>query len=112
MLRISEDTRVEDCATPSSLSLLPVSLMDRQIGAVRHDFDQFVEQVHHLRTRTLQLLDDLHARNELLLLRLEIVDLLNLLVQQFDLTLEALVALFLAVDHDAQHHVHGAGNQR
>jgi hypothetical protein len=54
--------------------------------------------VHDLGTGALQLLDDLHARDELLLLRLEVVDLLDLPVELGDLGAQAVVALLLALD--------------
>ena len=69
MLRMKVDTRVLDCATPSSFELV-AGLLDRgQIDAVGQRLHDLVEQVHDLGTRALQLLDDLHARDELLLLR-------------------------------------------
>jgi hypothetical protein len=45
--------------------------------------------VHDLGTRTLQLLDDFHARDEARLVGLEAVDLLDLLVELRDLVLES-----------------------
>ena len=107
MLRMKEDTRVLDCATPSNFSFLSVCLTLGQIDAVGQGAHDLVEHVHDLRPRALQLLDDLHARDELLLRALEVVDLLDLLVEPLDLGAQRLVAPLLRVDHRAEQQVGG-----
>ena len=82
MLRMKEDTRVLDCATPSNFSLLAGLLDAGEVHAVGQRAHDLIEHVHDLRPRALQLLDDLHARDELLLRALEVVDLLDLLVER------------------------------
>lgn len=82
-------------------------------GAVRERAHQFIEDMHDLGSRALQLLDDVHARDETLLLRLEVVDLLDLFVEGGNLGFQPLVALLLARDHRAEQHVdHAGGEQR
>jgi hypothetical protein len=61
--------------------------------------------VDDFRTRTLQLLDDFHARDEARLVSFEAVDLFDLLVELFDLSLEPLVARLLRADHRVHHQV-------
>ena len=55
--------------------------------------------------RPLQLLDDFHARDESRLVRFEAVDLLDLLVELFDLIFELLVARLLGAHHGVHHQV-------
>src|SRR5581483_1741625 len=66
--------------------------------------------VHDLRPGALQLLDDLHARDEALLGALQVVDFLDLLVELLDLAAQLLVAPLLGVDHGAEHQVDGEGH--
>ncbi len=54
------------------------------------------------RPRALQLLDDVHACDELLLLRFEAVDLLDLLVQLLDLLAQLCIARLLRLDQLAK----------
>ncbi len=56
--------------------------MRREVGAVGNGLHEGIEDVHDLGPGALQLLDDLHAGDELLLLLLEVVDLLDLLVER------------------------------
>ncbi len=61
MLRMKADTRVLDWATPSKRQLLVRLLHGREVHAFGKLLHDLVEQMHDLRTRALQLLDDLHA---------------------------------------------------
>ena len=83
-----------------------------QIHAVGQRAHDLVEDMHDLRTRALQLLDDVHAGNEILLGLLEVVDLLDLLVQQLDLPAQALVALHLRVDRRVESQIRGTGDEQ
>ena len=70
MLRMYEATRVLDCAMPLSCDLA-IGLLDRgQVDAVRSRAHQLIEHMHDLRPAALELLDDLHAREQALLLLL------------------------------------------
>jgi hypothetical protein len=97
-----------------TLDLQPVARLrdGGEIGAIGHGADDFVEQMHDFGPRTLQLLDDLHARDEVLLLLLERIDLLDLLVELLDLALETHVAILLRVDQRAVVEVDAHGHQR
>ena len=64
--------------------------MAGEVDAVGHLLGDLVEDVHDLRTRALQLLDDFHARDESRLVGLEAVDLLDLLVEHGDFFVEPL----------------------
>src|SRR5690606_38644126 len=55
---------------------------------------------------------DLHARDQLLLLLVEAVDLLDLLVELADLGAQAVVAVALRVDHLVHHEPRHAGHGR
>jgi hypothetical protein len=68
--------------------------------------------VHDFRARALELLDDPHARDEALLLRLEVVDLLDLPVDDLDLGAQPVVARFLRADHRLEHQVEGEGDEK
>ena len=73
MLRMKAETRVLDCATPSNFELaVPVCLTPVRYTPSGSVFTISIEHVHDLGARALQLLDDLHARDELLLLGLEV----------------------------------------
>jgi hypothetical protein len=97
---------------PIEFELIAGLLYRRQIGAVGHLLHQLVEQVYHLGTRALQGLDDAHARDEFLLLRLQVVDFLDLLVEHLDLGAQPVVASFLRVDHRANEQIGNEGRDR
>src|SRR6185437_320507 len=91
---------------------LPVRLLDRlQIDAFRQLANELIEQVHRLVAIRLQRLDDLLARQHLLDLVAELVDLLDLRVELGDLRLEELVARVLVLDARGQHDVHEADDR-
>jgi hypothetical protein len=83
-----------------------------EVGAVGQRAHQLVEHVHDLGPRALQLLDDLHARDELLFLLLEVVDLLDLLVELADLGAQALVAALLPGKQRVEVEVHAEGRDQ
>ena len=86
---------------------LAVGLLERgQVDAVGNRAHQLVEHVHDLGTAALELLDDLDARAQPLLLLLEREDLGDLLVELRDLVVQVLVALVLVVDRRAHLQVH------
>jgi hypothetical protein len=55
----------------------------------------------------MELLDDLHARDESLLRALKVVDLLDLLVELLDLARQHRVSALLGIDHRAHQQVRG-----
>ena len=83
------DTRVDDCATPSRS--LPFCL--KEVGRCRRAWSgDLVKQVH-LRARALGSRSPACA-DKALLLRLQVVDLLDLPVDRLDLGTQPVVALF------------------
>ncbi len=74
---------------------------------------EFVEQVHDFRSALLQLVDDLHACEQALLLPLEPVDLLDRALQLVDLLGQSRITTLLSGnhlrigEHRQHHHSHG-----
>ena len=81
-----------------NLQLGSVLLDLREINPVRDLLHQLVEQMHHLGPAALQLLDDLHARDQALLAILEILNVGDLRVELDDLLLQEIVLLVLRID--------------
>src|SRR5690606_8135576 len=84
--------------TPVERQGLTVLVERGQHHAIRDGAHQQVEQVHHLRTVGLQLLDHFLAGQQAGLLLVECVDFLDLFVDLGDPRLEEVVALTLAID--------------
>ena len=83
-----------------------------EVDALGYGVDELVEQVHDLGTRALQLRDDLHSCDEALALRLEVLDLDDLLVDLGNLRTQDLVAALLRARpalHRELGQVHDAG---
>jgi hypothetical protein len=87
-------------------------LQIRQIDAFRQHAHELVEHVDDLGPAALQRLDDLHARDQRLLLLLEAVDLLDLLLERLDLRLQRLVARLLVRDRAAHQATTGQRDER
>ena len=64
MLRMNVETRVLDCATPRISMRGPLCFSVRQIDAFGQHAHELVEHVDDLGPAALQLLDDLHARDQ------------------------------------------------
>ena len=128
--RVSQPLRVVDVAHErrnararlrhaAKLDALSRLLEVREIDAVGQGPHEFVEHVHDLRTAALQILDDLHARQQPAFLVLQAEDLLDLLVELRDLLVQDPVALLLVLDRrahlpapDQQHEAGGRPGQR